>query len=208
MIMLFLGFLMGLATMIVFMGLHSLYKTYKFLLDNYNIFDELLTNINSNKTKFISRYNDIVSLSTKISIGSCRIDYLISEKKVYISIKNEYKYTSILFSHLMEKNYYFKPLFKKTNIINDICLEINSKFNSEINDTIVIMNNTFDKKTILDRVQKLKIGDFIDITNVDKKEEERQYTIDEILDRINEVGMKNLTEEEKNFLKNYQNNGE
>lgn len=208
MIMLFLGFLMGLATMIVFMGLHSLYKTYKFLLDNYNIFDELLTNINSNKTKFICRYNDIVSLSTKISIGSCRIDYLISEKKIYISIKNEYKYTSILFSHLMEKNYYFKPLFKKTNIINDICLEINSKFNSEINDTIVIMNNTFDKKTILDRVQKLKIGDFIDITNVDKKEEERQYTIDEILDRINEVGMKNLTEEEKNFLKNYQNNGE
>lgn len=205
MTMLFLGFLTGLATMIIFMGSYSLYKTYKFLLDNYNIFNELLSNINNGKVKFLSRYNDIVSLSTKISIGSCRIDYLISEKKFYISLKNEYKYTSILYTNLIEKNYYFKPLFK-SNIINDICAKINTNFNFEINDIIIIMDNIFDKKTIIDRVQKLKINDFIPDMNINKKEK-KEYSIDEVLDRINEVGIKNLTEEEKNFLKNYQNNG-
>jgi hypothetical protein len=33
---------------------------------------------------------------------------------------------------------------------------------------------------------------------------QRNFTMDDILDRINEVGLNNLTKEEKDFLNNYQ----
>lgn len=115
---------------------------------------------------------------------SLKIKNFLDKKEIAIFKGNDCLYTSILIEN---------------DIIDKISIGIWGKFSNQINDIVFLSNNAFDKKTFiilsgLNQNIDLNTGEIID--------EYSQYNLDDILDKINRVGYNNLTDGEKNFLKN------
>lgn len=154
----------------------------------YNkIYTEIFELIGSKSFKFISRIGDTVSfkLFTK-TLGNVELFYFLNKKEVCIFKNNNCLYTIV---------------YADKKIIANICDKIDNDFESEINDCLVILGIAYDKKSLV------KLGVDISGVNSDIVQNEKSskitYTIDDILDRINKVGIDNLNEDEKKFLSNY-----
>jgi len=156
----------------------------------------LLNNINNKKTKFKSRVNNTIYIGTKLpDLGKVEVVYLLDKGDVVV-FKDK---RCILTSELVD-----------INTLEQISNSINMVHYDDINDVIEIMGMLFSRadfeKTFNlnfeDMKNKMNISSGSDIDRI-IEENEYKFDIDSILDRISEVGIENLSPEEKNFLDNF-----
>jgi|DEB19_MinimDraft_2_1074335.scaffolds.fasta_scaffold13421_2 hypothetical protein len=166
-----------------------------------NIYNNLLENIYSDKTVFISRINNTVSIETNIEDeGLLNIMYMMDKKDVAIFKSDKCIYTSELLDD---------------KILDEVISAIDTYHNDKILDTVNMMGlifsrEDFEKKfnvKVEDLQKNMYGGPNQEISDIDriKNENENKYNIDDILERITSVGIENLTLEEKEFLDNYNN---
>lgn len=166
------------------------------------IYSNLLENIYSNKTFFISRINNTVSIETNIeNEGLLNIMYMMDKKDVAIFKSDKCIYTSELLDD---------------EILDEIVNAIDTYHNDKILDTVNMMGLIFSREDFekkfnvkVEDLQKNMYGgtpnqELSDIDKI-KNENETKYHIDDILERITSVGIENLTLEEREFLDNYNN---
>ena len=171
----------------LFFGLAKLVNHWnlKKLQDDYNqFFTEIKKLVGSTSFKFVNRFNDHLTfrITTK-SLGKVTLIMVISKRDISIFKNNECIYTT----------HYADP-----NLIKSIVDNIESSYDSQIKDCFQIMGNVIDKSSIR------RMNSDAEFPEAFPKPEDLIFSIDDILDRINEVGIQNLTLEEKEFLQNYQ----
>ena len=173
---------------VLFIGLTKLVTqiNLKKLQDDYNqFFTEIKDLVGTKSFKFVNRFNDHLTFRvTTKSLGKVTLIMVMSKRDISIFQKNECIYTT---QHA------------DSNLIKSIVDNIESTYNSQIKDCFQIMGNVIDKSSIR------KMNPDANFPEAFPKPEMPIFNIDDILDRINEVGIQNLTQEEKDFLQNYQN---
>ncbi len=176
-------------------------KNKKILADASKQYSEVLSNIRSGKCNFKSRINKTVYILTSIEDhGNVDVVYMMDKKDIAIFKENKCIYTST----------------SPNETINDIIKSIKIKFGKEINDTVDVLGITFSKNEF---ERMLSINSQISIQHLPIKKMDDQksdidkiiddnnskLSLDNVLDRIGQVGYDNLTKKEKEFLKNHNN---
>lgn len=160
-------------------------------------FKQILTNLSIGSTKFKSRVNSTVYIETKLTdYGEVGLVYLMDKQDVAI-FKNE---KCIFTTDLIDDS-----------LIDQITKEIETKHSKDINDTIEVLGFVFSReefeKTFSINMDDVKMNNLPkkELSDIEKivKKNKKKFDIDEILDKISKVGLENLTEDEKKFLKNY-----
>lgn len=157
-----------------------------------SIFKEVLFSIDN--SRFITRVNSTVTIEiTTGTIGTVSLIYMVDREDVAIFKDGSCIYTSDKVD---------------ADIISNIIKRVNSKFNNEINDVVSIFGFIFSRVDFESKF-KMKIENGMlyplekeesDVAKIISKNSSK-FTIDEILDKINTVGIDNLSVEEKEFLK-------
>jgi len=163
------------------------------------VYSKLLENIYGDKTTFTNRINNTVSLETLIDgEGRVNIMYMMDKKDVAIFKNDRCIYTSDLVT---------------VDLLDEIITAIDIYHKDKIVDVVNMMGlifsrDEFERKFNL-KVEDLKRGFYapMEMHDIDDliNENETNFDIDYILDRINEVGIENLTPDERKFLNNYNN---
>jgi hypothetical protein len=168
-----------------------------------NDYLEVMFKIKSGESKFKSRVNETVYLSTKISEhGDIDVIYLMDKKDIAIFQDGNCLHTSDGISK---------------EIISDMISLISKIFNKKINDVVEVLGfifyreefeksfninfEDFKKSNIFGGQMKSEVNE-IEKINLDNQ---NRYDIDEILDKISAFGMKVLTPGELAFLDKYSN---
>lgn len=161
------------------------------------VYSKLLENIYGDKTTFTNRINNTVSLETLIDgEGKVNIMYMMDKKDIAIFKNDKCIYTSELVS---------------ADLLDEIITAIDIYHKDKIVDIVNMMGlifsrEEFERKFNL-KVEDLKKGMYapMEVYDIDKmiSDSEIDFDIDYILDRISEVGIDNLTPDEKEFLDNY-----
>jgi len=181
---LLIGIVIGFAINIGLIYFLNKFKEQKVKKQNQSVYQEILDKVNSNDISFGSRINNTVQILTSIkSEGDVQIMYFLDKKEIAIFRENDCLYTSA---------------FIKSETLDGISRGIWSKFSNQINDVVSLSNNIFDKRTfvIITGLSNQNVETF------DDSEFTESHNLDDILDKINKVGYDNLTESEKEFLKN------
>lgn len=162
-----------------------------------DVYSNLLNNVHDDKTIFTSRINNTISLETLLDgEGKVNVMYMMDKKDIAIFKNDNCIYTSNLV---------------KPDLLDEIITAIDIYHKSKIVDTVNMMGlifsrEEFEKKFNI-RVEDMKKGMYapMEVYDIDKmiNEDEIDFDIDYILDRISEVGIENLTPDEKEFLDNY-----
>ena len=166
-----------------------------------DIYSKLLENVYGNRTVFTSRINNTISLETLIEgEGKVNVMYMMDKKDIALFKNDKCIYTSDLV---------------KVDLLDEIVTAIDIQHKDKILDTVNMMGlifsrEDFEKKFNM-KVEDMKKGMMygpMELYDIDKmiSEDEIYFDIDYILDRINAVGIENLTPDEKDFLDNYNNN--
>ena len=161
-----------------------------------DVYSKLLENIYGNRTTFTSRINNTVSLEALIDgEGKVNVMYMMDKKDIAIFKNDNCLYTSNLV---------------KPDLLDEIITAIDIYHKDKIVDTVNMMGlifsrEEFERKFNL-KVEDLKKGMYAPMEVYDIDEDEIDFDIDYILDRISEVGIENLTPDEKEFLDNYNSN--
>ncbi len=162
-------------------------------------FEEILNNLKSTpvSARFNNRLNTAVYIETT-STGKGKVDliYFIDKNDIAVFKDEDCLYTS-------------EDVDKK--IIDEIIVSIIKRFDNDINDVVSVLGITFSRKDF-EKTFGLKTEDIKKLLNFEQNESEidkiyfeneMKYDIDEILDRINIVGIHNLTKAELEFLRKY-----
>lgn len=164
-------------------------------------FLEVLQNFSSipRKINFKSRVNNTIYFSTELkSYGKVELVYLLDRADVAIFRNDECIHTS-------------DDVDRKT--IDDITENLDKNFDAQINDVVNVLGITFNREEF-ERAFGVKTEDIKKLFNFSQSESEidkiyfdneMKYDIDEILDRINIVGINNLTKAELDFLRKWGN---
>ena len=145
------------------------------------VYKEILSNLDSDLVSFVYRINSMVSLKTKTSLGEISIIFYLDKKDIYLFEGDKAVYTSIDLP---------------TKMIDDISTKIFSKFSFKINDVVIFNKSVYDKNTFY---SMSNTGDSNPVS--DKLEDSKpNYDLNDILDKINEVGYEKLSKSEKDFL--------
>lgn len=162
-----------------------------------DVYSNLLNNVHGDKTTFTSRINNTVSLETLLDgEGKVNVMYMMDKKDIAIFKNDNCIYTSNLV---------------KPDLLDELITAIDIYHKTKIVDTVNMMGlifsrEEFEKKFNI-RVEDMKKGMYapMEVYDIDKmiNEDEIDFDIDYILDRISEVGIENLTPDEKEFLDNY-----
>jgi hypothetical protein len=165
-----------------------------------DVYSNLLNNVHGDKTIFTSRINNTVSLETLLDgEGKVNIMYMMDKKDIAIFKNDNCIYTSNLV---------------RPDLLDEIITAIDIYHKTKIVDTVNMMGlifsrEEFEKKFNI-RVEDMKKGMYapMEVYDIDKmiNEDEIDFDIDYILDRISEVGIDNLTPDEKEFLDKYNSN--
>ena len=189
------GLLIGCLITYILSNLISRSKNKSILKDNINQFIQILKNIKSDKTKFKSRVNNTIYIETNLSdYGDVGLVCLLDKKDISIFKDEKCIYTSNLIN---------------SDLINEITKAIELKHNKDINDVVEILGFVFSRedfeKSFNVNIKEIKNGVKKEESDIEKilKKNKKRFDIDEILDKIGKVGIENLTEEEKQFLKNH-----
>jgi hypothetical protein len=189
-----LGIVIGTAFAVVGAHIISYVRNQKIRKKNNDVYGEVLVNLQNGKGKFISRINNIVQIDTKIKTeGKVSLLYFIDKGEVSI-----YKGNDCIF---VSQNV-------DLEISNSIITMIWSRFSEKITDVVQIYNSVMDRKTFTKLMSESKSE--VQIFNLDedgnilnKVDSVQKLTLDDVLDRINEVGYDGLSQVEKDFLKNH-----
>jgi len=150
------------------------------------IFLDILNNCT--KIQFSKRINKYVYFKYE----KLEIIYLIDKKSLTIFEKDQCIATSIS--------------IPDSKVIEDLIKYLKTKWKSDINNIVVIDNNVFsvnfieEQKAQISLKSSLKYDD--PLLNQIESNNINNFTIDDILDKINKVGYKNLTSSEIDFLNN------
>ena len=178
------GMFIGFGLFVGLTKLTNLLNLKKIQDDSNTFFKEIKELVGSNSFRFINRVNDHLTFKvTTKSMGRVTLIMVISKKDISVFQKNECIYTT----------HYADP-----NLIKSIVDNIETFYDTQIKDCFQIMGNVIDKASVR------KMNPDVEFPEAFPKPEPISFTIDDILDRINEVGFQNLTSEEKEFLQNYQ----
>lgn len=190
-----IGLIIGCLITYILSNLISRSKNKSILKDNINQFIQILKNIKSDKTKFKSRVNNTIYIETNLSdYGDVGLVCLLDKKDISIFKDEKCIYTSNLIN---------------SDLVNEITKEIELKHNKDINDVIEILGFVFSRedfeKSFNVNIKEIKNDIKKEESDIEKilKKNKKRFDIDEILDKISKVGIQNLTEEEKQFLNNY-----
>lgn len=174
----------------------------KSILDKNNQFKQILEKVNTKRSRFKTRINNTVYIGVKLEdFGKVDVVYLLDKKDIVI-FKNE---KCILTSDSVD-----------SVILNQIMDDIYRVHGHRIEDVVQILGLTFSREDFeksfgisvhelrerTDNMMKSMSEDTSDIQKIINKNNTK-LDIDDILDKINKVGIENLTEEEKEFLNNY-----
>ncbi len=166
--------------------------------DINNQFKQILSNVISNKSKFVNRINSVVFIKTNLhDYGDVNIVYLLDKRSVSIFMEDKCLYTSD---------------FADQEVVKSIVETIDVKYEKNINDVVELLGFVFSREDF-EKKFKVKIEDIKNGKMMDHQMESdinkiiqgnnTKLDMDEILDKISKVGIENLTEEEKNFLNNF-----
>jgi len=193
------SFLFGCHFTIWFTNLMEKRKISKEISKKNSKFNSILSNLKSSPiaVNFKSRVNSTVYFKTDLETeGDVDILYLIDKSDIVI-FKGE-----VFISNSKDVN---------SETIEEIISLLNRHFSNEINEVVSVMGVLLSKSEF-ERMSGLNVNDIKNNlglseqpSEIDKIYEENQlkFDIDEVLDRINLVGIKNLTRAELEFLKNY-----
>lgn len=169
--------------------------------DRLKQFKEVLENINQGKSVFVSRLNQTVMVDTKVKdYGTVNIVYLMDKKVVCIFKENKCLHTSEEMKEMTEK----------------IEVAISRQYGRQIDDVVTVLGVTISREEIeskielsIDELKKMAQEGAQEILSPEKsdvrmiiEENEALLDTDSILDKISRSGMKSLTKEELDFLKN------
>ena len=153
------------------------------------IFTNVISNLKKKTVDFTNRQGNITYLTTKLEgLGKVNILYLMDKHDIVIQKQKTDKF---VISHHANKS-----------IINDLIDLINIKFNREINDVIEVNGYKISRVAIERQVSKMNLSEMFGQGDMEKIKQDNQerFDLDSILDKINQVGLKNLTDGEKNYL--------
>lgn len=176
----------------------------KLILDRNKQFKQILEKVNTKKSRFKTRVNNTVYIGVKLEdYGRVDIVYFLDKKENQLNIFKGDKL--IMTSDLVDEE-----------LLNEIISSINRVHYHRIVDVVEILGLVFyredfersfgvsfqelKEKSI--NMMKSMSEDQSDIQKIINKNNTK-LDIDDILDKINKVGIENLTEEEKEFLNNY-----
>lgn len=196
-----LNFVLG-----IIWGFVLFYITYKFsewksakkiAADISSHFKEVLSNLKMNQAVFVSRVNQTVIVDTRLAkLDVVNIVYLMDKQIVCIFKDNNCMYTTESLDG---------------NLKSELLIEINNKFNKEINDVVDIMGMTISREEFqqkLEDIQKFSMKninlDSLVENEVDQivLDNEIKFDVDSILDKISKDGIESISKEEKEFLDN------
>ena len=176
----------------------------KAILDKNKQFRQILEKVNTKRSRFKTRVNNTVYIGVKLEdYGRVDIVYFLDKNENQLNIFKGDKL--IMTSDLVEKN-----------LLNEIVDSINKVHYHKIIDVVEILGLVFyredfeksfgisfeELKERSANMMKSMTEDQSDIQNIINKNSTK-LDIDDILDKINKVGIENLTKEEKDFLNNY-----
>jgi hypothetical protein len=177
----------------------------KLILDRNKQFKEILEKSKTKKTRFKTRVNNVVYIGVKLTDYG-RVDVVLFLDKRDISIFRENK--CILSSEFVEEK-----------LLNDLMESLETVHYHKIIDTVEILGMVFSRedfekqfnvnfdeiKEKTNRMMDAMRNGGEDQSDIDKiiNKNKSKLDIDDILDKINKVGIENLTREEKEFLENY-----
>lgn len=158
---------------------------------NKILFDSLLTSVEGGEGKFVSRLGDSITIFLKK--GSHVGKYIIYDKTSrYVSIISDNKQ--------LTNSKKVRLYFPKETVVDDLIDEIEYRFHENIEDYVVVSGIKIDRE-YLDSMMKKQMDNLDSMSSTYQKKEE-SFNIDDILDKINQVGFEGLTDKEKNYLKN------
>jgi hypothetical protein len=176
----------------------------KLILDKNKQFKQILEKVNSKRSRFKTRINNTVYIGVKLEdYGRVDVIYFLDKKENQLNIFKGDKL--IMTSDSVSKN-----------LLNEIVDSINKVHYHRIVDVVEILGLVFyredfersfgvsfqELKEKSMNMMKSMSEDQSDIQKIINKNNTK-LDIDDILDKINKVGIENLTEEEKEFLNNY-----
>lgn len=192
------GFIAGILFFIFIDKIAKYLKSKKIIDDSVNQFNEIIKNLKSGTTNFVSRVNDTIFIDTNLKDWKdVNIIYLLDKQMVCIFKDNKCLYTTEIVDDTL-----------KEVLISEIC-EI---YKSEIDDVIEIMGTKISKNEFENRINEFKnSSDNLDFNFVAEElpeldqivyDNENRYDLDEILDKLAKNGYDRslLSEEEINFL--------
>lgn len=176
------GVIFGFALFYGLLKLNAWYQVKKLEEDYNSIYSEILGLVGSKSLKFVNRYNNTVTFRVNLkSHGVVDLIYLIDKKDLNIFRGNVCMYSSF---------------YTDKKILNELCQKIDTSYNKELMDCVDVMGNIIDRRTITKLNPNVQFPAAFPIVEPDP------LNLDDILDKINAVGLDKLTPEEKEFLKN------
>lgn len=192
------GFTLGVLFYMILDSLSKYLKSKKIIDDSSNQFKEIINNLKSGTTNFVSRVNETIFIDTNLKDWKdVSIIYLIDKQMVCIFKDNKCLYTTEIVDETL-----------KNKLISEIC-EI---YKSEIDDVIEIMGTKISKSEFENRVNEFKSSDGLNFNFVTEEQDsevdqivfdnENRYDLDEILDKLAKNGYDRnlLSQEEIDFL--------
>ena len=142
--------------------------------------------VGTSSVKFSSRYNNTVTFLVSTTFkGKVDLVFFLDKSDFRILSKGEF----ILGTEHADKK-----------IIEDLCLKLEESYDKDLKDCVKVMGHIVDRKT----VKLVNPNVTFPPAFPEDEVEESNFTIDGVLDRITQVGMENLTDDEKRFLEQYQ----
>lgn len=189
----------------------KLKRTTKKIIDDINIqFSEVLLNLENKKTKFSNRVNNTVYITTHITDhGKIDILYLIDKDDIALFKNNACIYTSdnvnskILSEILFKiKSMYSKDIGEVVNFMGFIFSK--SYFEKEMGISVEdIQKQQTNQLKQLKKIQDENKSDIEKIIESNNKKINTEDVLNSILEKIGKNGMNNLSSEDKDFLKKY-----
>lgn len=194
------GFTLGILFYMILGSLTKYLKSKKIIDDSSNQFKEIINNLKTGTTNFVSRVNETIFIDTNLKDWKdVSIIYLIDKQMVCIFKENKCLYTTEIVDETL-----------KNKLISEIC----EKYKTEIDDIIEIMGNKISKSEFENRIDEFKSSSMEGISfnfvteeqdsEVDQIviDNEYKFDLDEILDKLAKNGYDRnfLSEEEIDFL--------
>jgi hypothetical protein len=174
----------------------------KLILDRNKQFKEILEKINTKKSRFKTRVNNTVYIGVKLEDhGRVTVVYFLDKKENQLNIFKDDKL--IMTCDLVDEE-----------LLGEIISSINRVHYHRIIDIVDILGLVFYRedfeksfgisfKELKEKSNMMRaMNEESDVQKIINKNS-NNLDIDDILDKINKVGIENLTEEEKKFLNNY-----
>lgn len=173
----------------------------KILLDKNKQFNQILEKAGTRKTRFKTRVNNTVYIGVKLDdYGKVDILYFLDKPDIAIFKGDKL----ILTSEGVD-----------SKLLNDVMDNLYKTHYHRINDVVEVLgfifyredfekNFNINMNEIKEKANQMmsQMNDESDISNIIKNNS-KKFNIDDILDKINLVGIDNLTKEELEFLNNY-----